>query len=70
MGCQWLVERKFVSDDPDWYPDFPSDLYRIEPCGEPSVDPEAHDMCPFHLEAVTMDLKEFEDRVDNGETWS
>lgn len=34
--CSWLIEiRNPAFNDPEWYPDSPSDVYRIIECGAP-----------------------------------
>ena len=69
--CGWLVQIPFDGGgDPDWYPDFPEDCYRIVPCGEP-IDPEAKGpFCTFHREPMEMSDIEFEYHIDSGRSWS
>jgi hypothetical protein len=40
--CSWLVERPNPNfANPDWYPDFPSDVHVVEECGADAVEFEA-----------------------------
>jgi hypothetical protein len=32
IGCPWLIRVRHVSNDPDWYPDFPEDLWDTVSC--------------------------------------
>lgn len=78
--CGWLVEKVYNGPDyteadmadPEWepwHPDFPSDCYRIVPCGD-VVDPDATGpFCTFHREPIEMSDLEFEDQVQH-RSWS
>lgn len=70
-GCPWIMMQKVPwANDPDWYPDFPSDLYHEVPCGEP-IDPASRNgMCEWHREAMEISDLDFEARVDAGHSWS
>ena len=73
-GCPWLVERqRHIPDEAyedGWFPDSPSDLVEIVPCGG-VVDPDSrHGMCSYHRGAMEMDDLEFERAVEAGRSWS
>lgn len=59
--CGWLVQRTVPwIDDPDFYPDFPEDTYRVVECGETVLANSRHALCEFHGYAMDMDEQEFE----------
>lgn len=69
-GCDWTVERPNpLLTDPEaqeagWYPDFPTDMVVIEPCGG-RIEPGATTPhCPHHHHLLTMDGREFEALMD------
>lgn len=71
-GCQWLVERRRnipnEAYEDGWYPDSPSDLVEIAPCGGDTVGDSG--LCQFHLDAANMDDRQFEYEIEHGRTWS
>lgn len=60
MGCQWLVRKP--SNNPE--PDFPSDCWIEEECGEPVDASAKRPLCRFHEELMAMPETDFEAWVE------